>query len=233
MRGVILEKGSVLIRRPKRHLGIYLVDRSFLVILGQGRSGSTLIMRLLNAVPGICIAGENHFALDYLRTFSDCFEHMGREDFGQFWSLAWTPPTVLKLLDEKLRELVWNLYNPEDTYSICGFKEIRYGRKYDNLKANLAFLRRLFPTVKIIFNVRNIDDCVKSGWWAEDPEGSRAMLETIRDNFERYYAENSNFCYWMPYEELKRGSPIFRDMFHFLGIQFRPEYETPLDLVLR
>ena len=51
--------------------------------------------------------------------------------------------------------------------------------------------------------------------------------------FTKKSREHTDFCYWMPYEELRHGAPLLRGMFEFLNLPWRDEYEAPLDVVMR
>ena len=205
----------------------------FIVVLGQGRSGSTLINRLLNSVPGVRISGENNRALDHLSEFVKCLSNIKNAGDDSFFALAWARPPGINNLIESMHNTILALYNPGGQFAVFGFKEIRYGKNYDQLTKDVAFIRKLFPNLRIIFNVRDTASCVKSRWWAANQEKSCKILNTMRQNFERYYLENRNYCYWMPYEELRKGSPVLRGMFDFLDIQFEADYERELEIVKR
>jgi hypothetical protein len=104
---------------------------AFVVVLGQGRSGSTLIMRLLNAVPGVYIAGENHRAFDHLSAFQRCIiDTRNDRNEASFYSIAWMAPPGADRLVEHMRSLVLSLYNPRGESAICGFKRLfqNYGK---------------------------------------------------------------------------------------------------------
>jgi hypothetical protein len=205
----------------------------FVLVLGQGRSGSTLIMRLLNAAPGVRISGENDRAFDGLEAFAERIAATRQDRDGSMHSIAWMAPPGIAELAEGLRALVLGLYNPERSYAVFGFKEIRYGQDYPSLERDIEFFRLLFPNLRVVLNVRDTEACLGSGWWADNPAESRATLDAMRQNFARYYQEHADYCYWMPYEELRKGSEVLRGMFEFLGISFRTEYESELSVVLR
>src|SRR6266404_5960885 len=145
----------------------------FVVIMAQGRSGSTLLLRMLNAVPGVRISGENGKALDHLRVFVDSFRDATAHHHSEFYRLAWQLPCPLDALTAKTAAYVAGLYNPAGQYRLVGFKEIRYGWTWDDLCRDVDFLRELFPSLKVIFNTRATDDAVKSEFWTENPEQSR------------------------------------------------------------
>jgi hypothetical protein len=201
-------------------------------ILCQGRSGGTLIMRLLNGIPGVKVSGENERAFDHLRKFSATIRGLARFRNTEFLKLAWRAPCDDAAVVGHLQTLAANMYGPG---RLIGFKEIRYGleERYEDFAAAVDWLGDLFPGIKIVFNTRATDTCVNSEWWANDKESSRRTLERMQSHFERYHREHSESCYWMPYEELKRGSAVLRGLFDFLDLHFEPEYLNPLDVVLR
>lgn len=204
----------------------------FVVVLSQGRAGSTLILRMLNASPGVRLCGENNKAFDHLHRFYESFKSATKNHTSDFYKLAWTLPCDEPTMLTRLREMTAALYNPTGTHRIFGFKEIRYGLD-GKLETDLGFLRELFPKLKVIFNVRRTEDCVKSQWWAKDPENSAKTLESLRASFWNYYTGNRHRCYWMPFEELRRGSKVLRGMFDFLNVPLTPRAEAELDIRMR
>lgn len=204
----------------------------FVLVLSQGRSGSTLILRMLNASPGVHLCGENNKAFDHLKAFVDSFRAAEQNHSSYFFKLAWTLPCDQTTLLSRVRDLVRAMYNPNGNHELFGFKEIRYGRD-GSLEADLAFLRELFPDLKVIFNVRRTEDCVKSLFFSDNPTESTKILETTRASFWDYYKAHRDFCYWMPYEELRKGSSVLRGMFDFLQIPMTGAAETELNIRLR
>jgi hypothetical protein len=214
--------------------GRWEVMADFIVILSQGRSGSTLLLRMLNAVPGVQIAGENGKALDHLRSLLACFDTATTYHYTEFCRHAWRLPCPLESIKEKTRSFVSDLYDPTGTCRIAGFKEIRYGLgSYDELCHDIAFLRQLMPGLKIIFNTRRTEDAMKSSWWAENPEASRGILDRSRASFERYHSRHGDFTFLIPYEELHHGSEGLRAMFDFLGLEFTRAARSELTRQLR
>jgi hypothetical protein len=155
-----------------------------------------------------------------------------RHRHAPFYKLAWNAPCDDTEMMRHLRTFVTTTYGPGD---LIGFKEIRYGRdeRYEEFSSAVDWLRELFPNAKIVLNTRATDTCVNSEWWAKDKNSSRTILERMRAHFERYQDGHPEACYWMPYEELKRGSHVLHGMFTFLGLAVKAEYLNPLDVVLR
>jgi hypothetical protein len=207
----------------------------FAVILSQGRSGSTLLLRMLNAVPGVRIAGENEKALDHLKEFIKCYQIATTRHDTEFYRLAWGLPCAIEVIKHKTAEFLLGLYNPDGRARLVGFKEIRYGRfgSYLDLCNDIGFIRELLPAVKIILNTRRTEDAIKSAWWAENPEQSRRTLDRSRAYFESYHSEHPNCTFLMPYEELRDGSPQIPAMFDFLGLDYTPEARKELAKTLR
>jgi hypothetical protein len=204
----------------------------FVLVLSQGRSGSTLILRMLNASPGVHICGENNKAFDHLKGFVESYRAAERNHSSYFFKLAWMLPCDQTILLARVRELVRAVYNPDGDRRVFGFKEIRYGRD-GALDAELAFLRELFPDLKVVFNVRRTEDCVKSLFFSDNPIESAKLLEKTRASFWDYYSRHPEDCYWMPYEELRRGSAVLQGMFDFLQTPMTPAAETELNIRLR
>ena len=207
----------------------------FVVILSQGRSGSTLLMRMLNGVPGVRIAGENEKALDHLRQFIRCFEIATTRHDTEFYRLAWKLPCPLEGIKRKTASFLADLYDPDGNARLVGFKEIRYGRfgSYDDFCGDIAFLRDLIPTVKIVLNTRRTEDAIKSAWWAQNPEQSKRTLDRSRSYFERYHCEHPDHTFLMPYEEIHDGSRQMAAMFDFLGLEFTPAAKRELARTLK
>lgn len=206
----------------------------FVVIMGQGRSGSTLLLRMLNAVPGVHISGENERAFDHLKAFLHCYETAITRHDTDFYRLAWQLPCPLDMLRAKVASFVTDLYNPGGRHRLIGFKEIRYSLDtYEALAEDIRFLTDLIPGMKIIFNTRIPEDCVKSKWWAVNEKESLKTLRTGRTSFERYHREHPDNTFLAPYEELKRDSKMLPRMFEFLGIEYTDAAKAELDIRLR
>lgn len=140
-------------------------------ILSSGRSGSTLLQRILNTYEDVTIWGEHAGLLKF--NAAQFFEI--RDDFSarnhlfsgensragiktlkerkhpENWQ-AWMNPFSRDEFVESCRQCVLNLFQtglPDD--QTWGFKEIRYGKK-DRV---IEFLSEIFPRARFIFLVRN------------------------------------------------------------------------------
>lgn len=141
------------------------------IILAMGRSGSTLLMRLLNCSPDIMIWGEhNGFLSAFGRAFhaltcafaKDCMHNserfvetvlnqqpiiLGR---GEKWSCEWVNAFTKTDVLAAFRNLIVDLLARRVPNGVrWGFKEIRYhGEEID-------FFRTLFPRAQFVLLLRN------------------------------------------------------------------------------
>lgn len=152
-------------------------------VMTYGRSGSTLLMGILNSIPGWLLRGENRHAMRHLYDFhrSGLVEKarvdparasqpthpwFGIESFPEDVSLA------------RIRDLAEaTLLRPEPDTRVSGFKEIRW---YDeDLADYLGFLRQVFPGTRFVLNTRNLEDVAASNYWThkDDPLGQVQRIE--------------------------------------------------------
>ena len=232
-----------------------LKNSNCVFVVAQGRSGSTLLLRLLNEIEGYNICGENYGAISKLCAFYqsiidtmvEASKRIPKDDnsgfkkkdkfltYEELLSLPnpnnsysgfeWYNVYNIESVKEKLRELIFEIFNSQGKYSVWGFKEIRFGNatSYDVFRKELDFLKELFPHAKFIFNTRNLEKMLQSAWWAENKEKSRQILEKQSQFFEKYSANNPEFTYQLTYEDLINNSKNLNDMYQFLGEPFELE----------
>ena len=103
---------------------------NYLFIVTHGRSGSTALMKALNALPGYCILGETAGSLrpmDEALEIARANDHWHTTDYtpGDPWFGAnLGHPERLK--QRLARGLVQDVLAPPDGTEVAGFKEIRY-----------------------------------------------------------------------------------------------------------
>ncbi|MEC9362810.1 MAG: sulfotransferase [Pseudomonadota bacterium] len=192
------------------------------VIVTHGRSGSTLLQGLLNAIPGYCIRGENNNVMRPLHRFYTRLaaakelhgEGAGVATHAWYGIDAVSDTEVLKSIRGLMVDQV--LRPPEGTKA-TGYKEIRFGsRDMQNLDAHLTFVRQVFPGVKFIFNVRDAAAAARSSWWQNDPN-AEAYLREFQQRMAAAYEVHHDTSFWMRYEEAVDGGSAVRNLFDFLG----------------
>ncbi len=141
-------------------------------MLGTGRSGTTLVQRLLNSYPDVMIWGEHAgFLSDTSAAYDvltksrsmDEFSYNENEKLGSDLSTevfknperwqAWNNWFKKDDVKDLFREHLHAVFNPAQVgeHELWGFKEIRYGQE-DHV---MEFLIEIFPQAKFIFIVRN------------------------------------------------------------------------------
>lgn len=240
-----------------------LKNSQCLFLITQPRSGSTLLMRLINTIEGYNICGENKGALVELSKFyqsllftanmgldlknntkkyydhfetDNCFltynELLNRPKVKkEFSGFEWYNKFNLESIQEKLRELIIEMFNPEKKSIVWGFKEIRYGKEsYKEFENELLILKELFPLAKFIFNTRKLEDAIQSAWLAQNPDESRQMLNTQSENFLKYHQKYPEFTYHITYQDVVNNTETLHRLYDFLGEKFnRENYQAVLD----
>lgn len=218
-----------------------------LFIFAQGRSGSTLLLELLNEIDGVNICGENNGALKHLEKFHGCLResirnsHPWGDDKPKFTyreilekelKPAWYNVFEYKSILEQLRSLIREMYNPHGDYRVWGFKEIRHGLggTYNAFESELDFIKLMFPGSRFVFNTRSIHDLLQSGWWADHPERSRKRLSYQYACFEEYFKIHNDYCYMVAYEDIVAKSVRFIELYDFIQEKFESDvYEMVLN----
>jgi hypothetical protein len=202
-------------------------DANVLILCCQGRSGSTLLLRLINSIPGYHLVGESQGALLNLARF------YGNIKYTEWVKKLEKTEHVLIAMENsfcyaKVVDQVYNLYyemfgNSESR--MVGFKEIRFGLgSYQEFEHEMNLFKELFPKLKIVFLTREIESLLKSGWWNNDVENGRITLMNQESNFNRYHKQTSSnknkSSYFLTYKDICDKSPALMGLFPFLGEEF-------------
>jgi len=196
-------------------------------VVTYGRSGSTLVQGLLNALPGTLVRGENNFVLRGLflsrralaRTRTLWAESSGRKGstsafFGaeQLDIAAWDSG-VRELFD---RQLLGEVSATDVRW--LGFKEVRwYEITESETKAFLRFMDALYPQARYVLHRRNHADTLKSGYWNQTStatawaSSAHEMGEEAISRVEAFQdvlslGREDRVC-WTTYEELVDPEP--------------------------
>ncbi len=214
-------------------------DRVFVV--SYGRSGSTLLQGLLNAIPGYRIYGENAGFLFKLQNSYDAIlsahRHLANpkndnESQPWFGSSRFDEESVTLEFRRFVESLLFQ--SPFDhSHRVFGFKEIRFNDvQHETLESYIRFVRRLFPNAAIIFNTRRLEDVLRSGWWRSNSwDGLPSQLSEF-DNFCNNYSKaNADYAIHVTYDELILSDRReVRRLLDFLGEALE---EEELDRVFR
>jgi hypothetical protein len=218
--------------QPSRDLypALHGPEGGFVFVVTYGRSGSTLVQNLLNAIPGYCIRGENGNALSGL---ARSWHQLSSAEPRKGLKARSTPSTPEEpwygaeliepwrygnfLANVFVREV---LALPKDT-RVGGFKEIRFHTEPVFFPLYLGFIRKFFPKARFLFNTRDHDAVLKSGWWAEmDATRARAQLEQAEALFAAQIAAHPATSLRLRYEDYDGKPDGLRPLFEFLGEPF-------------
>lgn len=193
----------------------------YVFVVTYGRSGSTLLMGLLNTIPGYRIRGENLNALYRLYQADAAVSQAHRKHGGPgsrvpsnawYGAASWRTDTFrATLLDSFIR----NVLCPEPGDRVLGFKEVRYTHDHmQDLSDYLDFLRTAFPECRIVFNHRVPDDVAKSAWWANTPRA----LERLKAADERLRAiPGDDRHFHFDFDAIDDSLDNIRELFAWLG----------------
>jgi hypothetical protein len=192
-------------------------------VMTYGRSGSTLLMGILNSIPGWLLRGENRHAMRHLYDFHRSgLAEKARVDPARAsepthpWFGIESFPEEASL--QHIRALAEaTLLRPEPDTRVTGYKEIRWYDDY--LPDYLAFLRQVFPGARFVLNTRNLEDVAASNYWThkDDPLGQvqrneatmLAAVEGLGDSVHRVH-----------YDDYVADPATLRGLFDWLGEDF-------------
>lgn len=198
-------------------------EPSYLFVMTYGRSGSTLLQGILNAIPGFLVRGENRGALRGLYDFhTTCVaeadhrnhERTERSTMPFFGITGYRRDEALTAMRAMV---VDTLLRPAPDTRVTGFKEIRWA--YDDLAAYVAFLRELFPGARFVVNTRDLDHVARSKWWA-DRHDALTVLGDIERRILSVADELGAAAYHVRYDDYVDDPAILGGLFDWLGEPF-------------
>jgi len=192
----------------------------YVFVVTYGRSGSTLLMGLLNSLPGYLLRGENWDALHHLYLFHRTLEEGSRrweparlrQRTHPFYGAADFP--VRTSLEDIRRLVLDTVLRPKADTRVTGFKEIRW--YHDDVEEYVAWLRRVFPGARFVVNTRDHEEVRRSGWWAKHPEAAEqvpaveARILALADGL-------GDAAYRVHYNDYLADPGVLRGLFAWLG----------------
>lgn len=219
---------------------------SFILIITYGRSGSTATQNLLNALPGWCIRGENANAAYGLCRSIARLQDEANIDIRR--EAATLPPADRKPRMQEIMgkpadpwfgaegidieayaaalsdAFVQTILRPPAGTRVTGFKEIRMQNDRGFSERYLETVRMLLPGVRFVFQKRDHEELMKSGWWPKkDPIESRQGFEFADALFDRYTEAHPDRAHILHYDQIRSGAAALRPLFSFLGEEMQAE----------
>jgi hypothetical protein len=165
-------------RRPHQLRWVFVVT--------YGRSGSTLVQGLLNALPRVLVRGENGFyVLQLFRAMASVEEFRGthlrhnpRASHSAFYGLhEIRPRSFVDMTRTLVSGHLLGSVDPQDV-DVLGFKEVLWHRvEPPETEGFFDFLDRAFPGCLYVLNERAHEDVLGSGFWQSHEDD--AVLEAI------------------------------------------------------
>ena len=199
-------------------------DYRYLFIITYGRTGSTLLQKLLGSLPGYYMAGENHNCLH--GTFEAWrnatilkdkygWGHEGRDHPWHGSDVA-DPDGYARGM---VAAFVANILKPPSGARTVGFKEIRY--LTEDLRDYLLFIDRFLTPATFVINTRSVDAVAQSAWWKGADKARLtadvARFEAITDAL---VAEFPDRFVKLDYAQWTRDPEALRPLFRLLGARF-------------
>jgi len=212
-------------------------DKKFVFIVTYGRSGSTLLMGILNSIPSFRILGENNnmFTMVKKLYIEACNNiaasaEMEREFNLHGSQISWWNPQSHADIKQVFRSFIGGLLDPLDEFDTVGFKEIRYQKMGRSFESFLIWLHML-TDCRFIFLTRNLDDTCKSMWHAENPN-CKQELEVFERNMMFFIRANS----YIPVFSITYGDIVDKDLhglFDFLDVEYDDDAKDRIEKVLK
>lgn len=210
-----------------------------ILVFSYGRTGSTLLMGLLNSIPGVLIRGENYNALFHLFRFYHSVrgtyqQNSTKRAANKTTTHPWFGGADLRLsyvmsdLRRLASELLIGQVGGREHVMCLGFKEIRYLEVEQDFDNYIAFLIQLFPKALFIVNRRDHKAVVESAFWADKPlESALDELRRTDELFDRLPSLHSA-VFDLNYEDISLESDRLRELYQLIGASYSAETLAPV-----
>lgn len=185
-------------------------SQQWLFIVATGRSGSTTMLEMLNAIPGFYLSGENYGVMDKVMRIYDGRANVSdwaRAGDSRFQSKPVSETRLLCSLQLFVKAVLGEF--SMDRTEVIGFKEIRHTSPKQR-----AFWKKVFPCGRFIVNTRK--NTTKQHQSQFQKFLSLSSLESYTRDLLRWQAQNSRDVYKLQLEDYSVGN--FNKLLSFLGI---------------
>lgn len=200
--------------------------KDIVLIVTYGRSGSTLLMGILNSHEKIKILGENNDAYSQLSNFymnmiSGLQGNKACEQNHELYGSvnSWYNDFTVGHLKTCIQHMVCSIIDPHNMHDIVGFKEIRYPSHRDKIVTYLNVLHNMLDC-KFIFLTRDLKKVSISKWWADNPSACIEKLTKFESDIKQYMEDTKGVQQWhhITCEQLIEGDVT--GLFKFLGLDY-------------
>lgn len=204
----------------------------WLFVFGTGRSGSTAVLEMVNALPMFNLAGENHGIMDSLKQISSVqdlypgswnangtMDRPGDGDPHEHGDVS--EQKVRCALQAYVKALIGDY--DETTTQVIGFKEIHAPFNDEDF----TFFHELFPCARYVLNSRRrLVEQARSQQADIDISGQHRHLKKILEEitektrfFESWQAEHPGEAFTLKLEDAVKGPTRFNAMLSWLGVE--------------
>jgi hypothetical protein len=207
-----------------RRIGSTSAPERYVFIVTYGRTGSTVLQKLLNTMPGVYVAGENHGVVRGLfeawrnaTVLHDRFGHGHQAADDPWYGALAADPTAFAV--DLRQAFLKTILKPPRGSRIIGFKEIRY--LVPDLAEQLAFMALAFAPAAFVFNRRSVDAVARSGWW-KDADKDKLAADVARFDAitSAFAAANHDCCVMLDYDCWTVDPEALRPVHDLLGAPF-------------
>lgn len=203
-----------------------------ILIVTYGRSGSTLLMGVLNAIPGVQLRGENmNFCFGLFEAYKSLvatksvLAERAQDPTQPFYGADHFDENAFF---SDARNLLRRQLLPEELQgSQCwGFKEIRYLQNglrttegYE-LRPYLDFLARLLPEPAFVFLTRDHEAVAASAFWKRIEKDATIVQMEIFEREAREWSRERADSFWIDYADMVQRDATLEALFKFLGAEY-------------
>jgi hypothetical protein len=173
------------LRRRRRH------DWDYLFVVTFGRSGSTLVQGLLNAMPDTLVRGENGLFVHDLYRASAAAEafsaehtkHRSKSVTSAFYGVRWLRREPFVTATRQIADEVLIGQQRADRVRRIGFKEVLWHRVTPaETEDFFGWFDEVFPGARYVLNTRNSEDASRSGFWKQaEPGEAELAIARVRE----------------------------------------------------
>lgn len=213
----------------------------FVVSVG-GRTGSTTVLNMLNAIPHVRLAGENGGQIEYLSDLYETAAHVLNKhngelycsspnneagDCGAYQRGSISPTNVLCDLQQYVNDIAVPVFPllPKPEVSVRGFKDIRWTTE------TIALLHTIFPCARVVYSVRNnnndsavIESYQKDFHLSEADAATYAheqvlLQDTVKVQHDADASGGNGWkSFWLPLETMD-NSTSFNALLNWMGVR--------------
>lgn len=202
--------------------------RNSIFIVTYGRSGSTVLQRMLQTLPDSHIVGENLAALEGVYQ-SVLRLKAARQQFGKSKRPPSHPWYGVNTMDiagfgvAAALAFVQHVLRAPANARYVGFKEIRYFRLRSRFDDYLDFMASVFPGATFVFLTRPWEECASSSWYASWPrERVKSRITGMDARFRAYAEAHPERCFSLTYDEMCSDPLALEPLFERLDAGIDP-----------